>query len=309
MYSPTEVHRITALLYAVTRRTDMTVTLGDRVLDKTTAKLRDVDIVIACVDSTALLAIEVKAERRPLDTPLVEGLCQKLLDMPSITNRHIVSLAGFTQPALLKAEYHGVECLRLVVGRVPPFEPINISQVDHVNDLERRWVNVGFEVNLSDYTGDSGTIDMAKGSISARDGVIPGDVFLNQTLTRVLADEPLPLSACEREIRQVVRFDPPVFLLSGSQKSHIHSLTVFGTIVNVQTRLPLDHSVYLERADGSCFAGAAVVEIKEGLFGIGVTPGGTTLTVFRIPHEIRDLRPNREVITLSWDRERQPNTR
>jgi hypothetical protein len=88
------------------------VTIGDMVLDPAAGKQRDVDVTVTISDSGnithAFKAYEVKHESNPLDVADVEQLCLKLLDMPSVTHRAIVSASGFTSSGRSKAARHGV---------------------------------------------------------------------------------------------------------------------------------------------------------------------------------------------------------
>jgi hypothetical protein len=83
------------------------------VLDTAAGKARDVDVTVTLKETPdvtrAFKAYEVKREKTALDVADVEQLCQKLLDMPSITHRAIVSASPFTAPAQAKARQHGVE--------------------------------------------------------------------------------------------------------------------------------------------------------------------------------------------------------
>jgi hypothetical protein len=76
------------------------VTISDMVLDPAAGKERDVDVTVTITESGsvthAFKAYEVKHESAPLDVADVEQLCMKLLDMPSVTHRAIVSASGFT---------------------------------------------------------------------------------------------------------------------------------------------------------------------------------------------------------------------
>ena len=93
------------------------VTIGDMVLDTAAGKERDVDVTVTVAESGstthAFKAYEVKREGAPLDVTEVEGLCLKLIDMPSITHRAIVSTSEFTSGARAKATHHGVELYAL----------------------------------------------------------------------------------------------------------------------------------------------------------------------------------------------------
>jgi ribosomal protein S18 acetylase RimI-like enzyme len=93
------------------------VTIGDMVYDSTAEKHRDVDVTVTVEEGDhithAFKAYEVKHEGQPLDVATTEQLCLKLLDMPNITHRAIVSSSGFTDPAQKKAARHGVELYML----------------------------------------------------------------------------------------------------------------------------------------------------------------------------------------------------
>jgi hypothetical protein len=93
------------------------VTIGAMVNDAAAKKERDVDVTVTVAESGspthAFKAYEIKHEGTPLDVTEVEALCQKLIDMPSITHRAIVSTSDFTTGARAKAAYHGVELYAL----------------------------------------------------------------------------------------------------------------------------------------------------------------------------------------------------
>src|SRR5262245_39187370 len=89
------------------------VVLGDMVFDPAAGKERDVDVTVTLNESPGVIrafkAYEVKREKAPLDVADVEQLCIKLLDMPSVTYRAIVSASGFTESARAKAARRDVE--------------------------------------------------------------------------------------------------------------------------------------------------------------------------------------------------------
>jgi hypothetical protein len=93
------------------------VTVGDMVLDAAAEKERDVDVTVTVAEAGrmthAFKAYEVKREGTPLDVTEVEQLCLKLLDMPTITHRAIVSASGFTTGAQTKAAHHGIQLFAL----------------------------------------------------------------------------------------------------------------------------------------------------------------------------------------------------
>lgn len=92
---------------------DVTVTIGDMVVDAAAGKARDVDVTVTAAgpagDTHAFKAYEVKHEGKPLDVAVVEQLAIKLNDMPSVTHKAIVSASGFTDGAKAKAARHDVK--------------------------------------------------------------------------------------------------------------------------------------------------------------------------------------------------------
>jgi hypothetical protein len=93
------------------------VIVGDMVYDAGAEKQRDVDVTVTVSEgdepSYAFKAYEVKRESSPLDVADVEQLSIKLLDMPSVTHRAIVSASGYTDGAQTKAARHGVDLYSL----------------------------------------------------------------------------------------------------------------------------------------------------------------------------------------------------
>jgi hypothetical protein len=118
MLTPTEVHYVAGLLALTSSDAGVEVELGAMVYDEASKTVRDVDVVLRShkADGTvaAVLGREVKAHGRPLGSDDVEQLVIKQKDMPDITNRSIVSASGYTQPAIDKAAFHGVELYELV---------------------------------------------------------------------------------------------------------------------------------------------------------------------------------------------------
>jgi Restriction endonuclease len=99
------------------------VELGALVTDEASGKERDVDVTVTVRDdggdSWAFKAFEVKDEKSALDVTIVEQLCAKLNDMPSITHRAIVSSSGFSDGAKRKAAHHGVDLYTLEKWATP----------------------------------------------------------------------------------------------------------------------------------------------------------------------------------------------
>jgi hypothetical protein len=88
------------------------VVLGDMVLDEASGTRRDVDVTVTLNTPDGVytfIGYEVKHEKTPLDVTEVEQLAIKLKDMPEVTHRAIVSTSGYSEPAIKKAQNHGVD--------------------------------------------------------------------------------------------------------------------------------------------------------------------------------------------------------
>lgn len=117
MLTPMQTQYLVGLCCLKQNPDAVNITIGDMVMDEAARKERDVDITVTYTESDGTLgafkAFEVKKESKPLDIIDVEQLCAKLNDMPEITHKAIVSASGFTKPALLKAQNHGVDLFEL----------------------------------------------------------------------------------------------------------------------------------------------------------------------------------------------------
>lgn len=113
MLTPIDVHYLVGLLSLAARAEDVELELGDFVFDEASRSKRDLDVTITVRNAdgsrSAYMGTEVKAHRRKLDSNIIDGLVQKLTDMPDVAHRAIVSASGFTRPAIRKASAHGVD--------------------------------------------------------------------------------------------------------------------------------------------------------------------------------------------------------
>ena len=118
MLTKTDVHILVGLLVRTYEPAHVDVELGSMVDDELAEKARDVDVTVTARNDdgtrSAFAGTEVKDEGRPLDVTKVEQLCAKLLHMPALTRRAIVSGSGYTASAVLVAEKQGVELYELV---------------------------------------------------------------------------------------------------------------------------------------------------------------------------------------------------
>jgi hypothetical protein len=123
-----DIHYLSGLLLLVSTDATVRIDLGVRVTDETIAKPRDVDVVLTTsrgdLEEQLFGGIEVKDHHRKLDVTHVEQLGAKLRDMPSLSERGIVSASGYTAPALKKCDAYGVQPLNLQPF-VPAESPLN----------------------------------------------------------------------------------------------------------------------------------------------------------------------------------------
>lgn len=144
MLSHNDIHYLVGLLsltYGTDSITD--IELGSMVYDTVAEKKRDVDITIKYKDTDklncAIIGIEIKDERRPLDVEKVEQICKKFSDMPNIVRRFIVSTSGYTSTAVKKAEADRVELLELADW---DFFNSNVNWINLRNKpliIEKQW--------------------------------------------------------------------------------------------------------------------------------------------------------------------------
>lgn len=117
MLTETDIHYLVGLLSLASHPDNVEIELGSRVLDTTTDTERDVDVTVTVKNDGRIAAykgLEVKNHSRTLDVTHIEQLACKLNDMPSITEKAIVSASGYAGPAIRKAEVHGIGLFELI---------------------------------------------------------------------------------------------------------------------------------------------------------------------------------------------------
>jgi hypothetical protein len=236
------------------------IIIGDMVLDKAAGKERDVDVTVTVAESEgsirAFKAYEVKREGTPLDVADVEQLCLKLLDMPSLTHRAIVSSSGFTEGAQQKASSHGVELFALQPWTRPlqeqfPLLTMKGTAQEHFRGcqcllcwLEPRYALVALEARGSFNVQTEDSLFDASGQPHAKYATFGGyqrELLLRSTeilfplepAATVLRTFPLPFGA------------PKGVVPSGPGWPHTHTLDVTGDDVYVQTESGLCHLNYV----------------------------------------------------------------
>jgi hypothetical protein len=277
------------------------VTLGDMVQDVAAGKKRDVDVTVTVtkdgVREYAFKGYEVKKESAPLDVADVEQLCAKLLDMPEVTHRAIVSSSGFTIAAKAKAAYRGVELYVLREWTRPleeqfpaltmkgtaaecfPMEKTLLCWSSFRFHLVAREAKGNFTVENDDELLDSGGQPHHRFKTF---GALTNELLLRSTevlfpiepASTVRETFPVPLSAPPGEVPA----GPPwphthtldlsgeaIFLTTPSGRHRLDQVTING---HLQWQRALDKPLYYiveNVVDGSAFAGALISkDVREG---------------------------------------------
>jgi hypothetical protein len=306
MLSETDIHYITGFLYIVSRQQEINVVLGDKVYDEAAESERDVDIVIASAGETEMIGVEVKDKGRPLDVSIVEGICSKFNDMPTIASRAIVSSSGYTKPARRKAAKYGVQCLTIIRGAVPPFQSVNLAQLRECTFIEKIWfdgphVHLMPQAKLPQAIRDQLNFETP---ITFPPDTPKADVTNLRELTNNLGTILLngwdgPFDTGDIPVTFDVQVDDNPQLHIGDKIIEITHARVTGTIRCSPKSVPIEDSCYLENDFGEPFAAALLIEFKSALWGISASAHTQELRMFSIPPILRNTRPIRRTISTN----------
>lgn len=144
MLTPTDLHILVGVLTRLSRPDGVELELGDMVFDAEAEEDRDVDITIRTIGIDGMVSayegIEVKNHSRALDVTHVEQLATKLNDMPSLTNRGIVSASGFTEPAIRKARKKDIQLYEIGEWSAPKkFGTIEFPEELMIDESTYEW--------------------------------------------------------------------------------------------------------------------------------------------------------------------------
>ena len=283
--SDVDVHYLVGFLYVITRRDD-SVVLGERVRDVTTGTERDVDIVVS--GGWGLLGVEVKDKGRPLDVGIVEGICQKLNDMPTLTERAIVSSSDYTESARKKAAAHNVKCLRFVRGTIPTsFEGTDLSSLRSMTLRHARWTQPP-RVTVTTTSGE------AFGGLPWSTRFIADDSGGPRTLGEMTEKMPDKIQGPSGTVDCDVVISYPLKLARRGEPS-VARIHFEGDLAVTHSSTPLRTTCYLADEDGDALAAIVLFDYGDSLTGVATTPAGR---ISRIPisAEVRRRRPYRAPI-------------
>jgi hypothetical protein len=285
--SETDIHYIVGFLYVITRREDVVV-LGDKILDETTGSRRDVDIVVS--GEWGLLGVEVKDKGRALDVGLVEGLCRKLADMPSLRERAIVSSSSYTRPARRKAAAHGVKCLHLVRGSLPQsFRGADLSTLDALTQRAASWVSPPTVVV---HTVSSERLEkLPYATLLSTPHGSPNSI---STLGELVARMPDRYSGPGGEVHLTVQIEYPLAIELDGNAHQVTSIDLRGSLRVTETRSEPRAMCYLADEADEPLAAVVLFDYAGGLLGVASTNADGRVSVIPIPAHLRPVRPIRQ---------------
>jgi hypothetical protein len=157
------------------------IVIGDYVDDVASEKPRDVDVTVTVNASDGVHAFkgyEVKHVGTALSVDDVDGLINKLKDMPSVTHRAIVSTSGFSEPAIKKAQYHQTDLYvikqwtRPLAEQFPDLAPMSGPAQEHIKGayyelvwpVTNHWIEFEADEEVPDIQiSDDGPVFDARG--------------------------------------------------------------------------------------------------------------------------------------------------
>lgn len=270
------------------------VTIGDMVLDTGAEKERDVDVTVTVKEqghvTHAFKAYEVKREGHPLDVVTTEQLCLKLLDMPAITHRAIVSSSGFTDGAKKKAAHHGVELYELRPWSRPLKQQFPQFQMDGTAEerfpssklllcwtqaqisLVAREAKAPFNVQSEDalFTSKGKPHDRYKTFAKYKDEILLRStevLFPLEPASTVLRTFPVPFTAAEGEVPAGPAWphthtldvaSDEVYVDTSNRKCRLDQITISGWLQWHRPKDAFHYYVIEQVSTGEAFAGALV---------------------------------------------------
>ncbi|HMI55666.1 MAG TPA: hypothetical protein VK494_05730 [Gemmatimonadaceae bacterium] len=271
------------------------VIVGDMVVDSAAGKPRDVDVTVSQSGADGILrafkAYEVKREGEPLDVAVVEQLYSKLIDMPSVTHRAIVSASGYTNGAIAKAAAHKVDLFVLKPWTKPLDKQFrefpNIGPPDEfvreVSSTLLFWIDCNIQILTP--SGPSSFIYERASPLFNRNGK-PHPQFASlsqfidavllrsteilfalepaQTVLRLFPFEPVPgnehveTSPAWPHTHTISVEDDGVFLAFDSRLIQVTSMTVSGRLQWQTRRQSPEFHILVHVPSEEAFAGAAV---------------------------------------------------
>ncbi len=315
MLTPTDIHILVGLLTSVTSPDDVEIMLGDLVYDGKADERRDVDVTVTYKDAngivTAFKGIEVKKHARPLDVTHIEQLCIKLNDMPNISHKAIVSASGYRQPAIKKAEAHGVNLYSLIPWDNPMagFEHIRFQPDFHVKYKTLTWAKGPLVIynpsdNIPSEIKNKITDDIRIfGNISSNDNnktikQLDDKLSLDTVQNLINKEEIKALSpGVEKEVECHINDLGNLYINLEGSKIPLKQALVKGVVVWQEQKLLPVYKAIIRVGESKPYVGCAIMETPQGdLVGFPVSRVDRNINLINIPvsernkEKIRKLR-------------------
>jgi len=293
--SPTDIHYIAGFLFQWAggvnpKETD--ITFGEMLFDPKAKVDRDVDVVIFRLRDHIMVGVEVKDHTRALQLEQVEQLVFKLIKIPDLKERAIISASGYSEAALNVADSYGVKCLQLVRGTPPAYDTTDFSKLKQMDHEGFRWSKPTFSLNVGGTWLHSGFDAKNKVTVSkdGKSSVAPLATWLNTACVQSARNWTGPLN---QRTTQIVEFSerPSIHLAHGSYE--LRQAAITGVVTPFKGATPIEATCYLADRTGKPFAHLILFDVGGTLMGIGSSEGDYHVKFVTLPAELRAVRPKK----------------
>lgn len=293
--SPTDVHFIAGFLYQWAGGGDpkeTKITFGDKLLDPTAKKKRDVDVVVFRLRDHMMVGVEVKDHNRPLQLEQVEQLIMKLMSIPDIKERAIISASGYSDTALNKADHFNVKCLRFVRGIPPKYDTTDFSMLKEMTNEGFRWIKPRIRLNIGGLWMESGYTETTKVTLIEKGKQVDAPLIkvIDNMLRQVAQGWTGPVDQPTTQLVNIA--DKPIIHLAHGTYPILQA-EVVGTVTRFKRTIPIKETCYLADRTGAPFASLVLFDVDGTLQGIGSSEGDYHVKLIHLPAELRQCRPTR----------------
>jgi hypothetical protein len=283
MLTPVDIHYLFGLLTLISQPDSVDVTLGGMVYDRAAKKKRDVDVVLTYSDlskgKSVMTGIEVKKHKRPLTVEQVEQLIKKLSDMKEIKAKKIVSASGYTEGAINKARYYGIELLILSDWNK------NVNDFDHIKltsdfifiNKTLSWVTTP-RISFNPLTNSEEILELLKANpkinLHQNNSVIinvsefTSSILIN-ALNTLLNDKNFSIPNDSIDVKVKLTINNPPYIETSDKKITLNEAIVEGTVRWDEMQLKSEYKSIYKYGEDKPYVGCAITEMPNGnLLGI-----------------------------------------
>ncbi|HXI69136.1 MAG TPA: hypothetical protein VNN22_02140 [Verrucomicrobiae bacterium] len=301
MLTETDIHYLVGLLSLASNPDNVEIELGSRVLDTTTDTERDVDVTVTVKDDgriTAFKGLEVKNHSRKLDVTHIEQLACKLNDMPSITEKAIVSASGYARPAIRKADAHGIGLFELIDWNfskqgfehfhsefVPMVQRslewmagphVRLNPTDKISEEDQQFIMANPKIYFGSDESKTDVPDLNSLLANLRSKV-QHELYERLQNSAVTAQAP-------SNVNVTLNISDSPYVKTRSGKIIIGQALFTGQVAWIETQKPTHYKVLKRLGDEKPFAGCMVAELGTwGLMGLMVSNTDRTIRWIHVP--------------------------